>query len=86
MNLVCRSKELKNEVFNKLRSIFAGVVSIRTKEDVNEVVICWKKSLDINEKNIEKAAKKFYSCSKAQNLILDDDILNVGKLMETIKV
>lgn len=83
---MCRSKELKNEVFNKLRSIFAGVVSIRTKEDVNEVVICWKKSLDINEKNIEKAAEKFYSCSKAQNLILDDDILNIRKLMETIKV
>lgn len=86
LNLVCRSLELKKDIFARLRSIFAGVISIKTKEDVNEVVICWKKGLQITETNVENAARKFQTCSKENNIILDDDILNVRKLMETIKV
>ena len=59
---------------------------MKTKEDVNEVVICWKKGLQINEKKVENAAQNFHACSKENDITLDDDVLNVYKLMETVKV
>ena len=86
LNLVCRSQELRKDIFKRLRSIFAGIVSLKTKEDVNEVAICWKKGLQITEKKIEDAAEKFHACSKKNDIILDDNLLNVTQLMETVKV
>ncbi len=86
LNLVCRSRELRNEIFERLKTVFAGIVSMKTKEDVNEVVICWKQNARISKRHVEKATKTFFSCSKEQNLIVDEDILNITETMELVKV
>ncbi|KAK7591015.1 hypothetical protein V9T40_002628 [Parthenolecanium corni] len=86
LNLVCRSQELRKETFEKLRAVFAGVVSIKTKEDVNEVLICWRKNLHINKKQLEKATENFYKCTKEQSIVLPNDLLPIIDHMENIKL
>lgn len=86
LNLVCRSKEIKKDVFKKIKSLFTGIVSLKTTEDVNEVVICWKDGVKITKNHIEKASEEFFKRSKKENLAVTESILNITKTMETIKL
>ncbi|XP_065221939.1 eEF1A lysine and N-terminal methyltransferase homolog [Planococcus citri] len=86
LNFVCRSKAIKKDVFKKIKTLFAGIVSLKNTEDVNEVVICWKEGLKITKTDIDAAAQEFFKRSKTQDLAVNDDILNITKTMESIKL
>lgn len=85
MNLVCRSAELKKEIFQKLDTVFAGYVALKTKEDVNEIVICWKTSLNIHEADVHKAAEELRAISTKCDIVWPNDILTISDCIQNTK-
>lgn len=44
LNLVCRKKDKRDELSNRLKSIFSTVKALKLDDDLNEIFFCWNQS------------------------------------------
>ncbi|XP_063234248.1 eEF1A lysine and N-terminal methyltransferase homolog isoform X1 [Bacillus rossius redtenbacheri] len=79
LNLVCRVPDLRRDVINNLKSVFASVISYKLEQEVNEIVFCSAQTgmEEYKWKNcVEEAANKVNALAKKKKL-QSSDLVNV---------
>lgn len=80
LNLASRMEDIRTQTWDIVRMLFKHVTSIKTEQDLNELLFCWKTEPTMS---YDKAAIQLNYNVKI-NKLHTDDIINVSKLLSMV--
>ncbi|XP_026387875.1 methyltransferase-like protein 13 [Papaver somniferum] len=85
INLVARSKAIREMVVSKLKKVFGSLFYLQLEEDVNEVIFALPMDVPLKEENFPEAALQLQKLLKCTNPDRSENIFNTAKKIKCLK-
>ncbi|XP_026400862.1 methyltransferase-like protein 13 [Papaver somniferum] len=85
INLVARSKAIREVVVSKLKKVFDSLFYLQLEEDVNEVILALPMDVPLKEENFPEAALQLQKLLKCTNPDRSENIFSTAKKIKCLK-